>query len=327
MLSLNATVTHNDGFPIPDYPGPILAGAGLAARTTWRMGGPARWLVQPDGREALSRLWDHWPAEWPRLVLGGGSNLLINDDGFDGLVIDLTRNMNRIALMGAAAGQTTNRDDEAGNAVLIRAEAGAATRTLAHFARRRGLSGGEFLAGIPGSIGGALRINAGAYGGEIKDILLDVELLDTDGNHHHWPAERLKMSYRRVGVPAGWLFLAARFRFQPGDAGIIRQRMQRFNRQRRDSQPLGFASAGSTFKNPPRGPKAWQWIDAAGLRGAREGEAQVSEKHSNFLINRGRATAREMFRLIDRVREGVLKSGGIQLELEVGIVDRNGLRW
>lgn len=322
-------MAHDNGFPVSGYAGPVLSGERLAPRTTWRMGGPARWLVQPGDGETLARLWGRWPEGVPRLVLGGGSNLLIDDAGFDGMVVDLTRNMNRIDLVD---GKTVSREGPVGEgavaeeSVVVRAEAGASIRALAHFARRHGLDGAAFLGGIPGSVGGGLRMNAGAHGGEIKDLLVDVELLDPEGGRHQLPVAGLGMSYRRTRVPQGWLFLAARFCLRRGNANHIRDRIRQLNQQRRASQPLNHFSAGSTFKNPPAGPRAWQLIADAGLRGAREGDAQVSEKHCNFLINRGRATSREMLALIDRVRARVWQASGVELELEVGIVDRGGLR-
>ncbi|MEO5363585.1 MAG: UDP-N-acetylmuramate dehydrogenase [Magnetococcus sp. DMHC-8] len=290
--------------------GPILQDVPLSARTTWKIGGPARWLIQPENVPDLRRLLASWPVDLPRLVLGGGSNLLVDDNGFRGVVLDLTRHLNRLAIV----------DDSRADGVLLQADAGVGTRTLAHFARSHALTGAEFLGGIPGSVGGALRMNAGAYGGEMRAILVTCDLLDGQGALHTLPVQQLGMGYRTTQVPADWLFLSARFALQRGDPVVIRERMRTLNRARRASQPLGFPSAGSTFKNPPTGPKAWEWIDAVGLRGAREGSAQVSEQHCNFLINRGGARARDMRVLIDRIRARVDQAGGGQLALEVGIL-------
>ncbi|MBF0400340.1 MAG: UDP-N-acetylmuramate dehydrogenase [Magnetococcales bacterium] len=294
---------------------PVWVNAPLAARTTWKIGGPARWLIQPESVSGLQQLLLTWPAELPRLLLGGGSNILVDDNGFHGVILDLTGRMNRLTLLSSPTDDT----------VLLRAEAGASTRTLAHFARSHGLTGAEFLAGIPGSVGGALRMNAGAYGSEMAAIVVACELLDAEGEMHTLPVQQLGMGYRTTRIPADWIFLSAQLVLQRGDPVAIRERMRSLNRARRNSQPLAFPSAGSTFKNPPSGPLAWQWIEAAGMRGAWEGHAQVSEKHCNFLINRGGARSRDMRVLIDRVRTGVDKAGGGELALEVGIVGPLGL--
>ena len=284
----------------------------LAPRTTWKIGGPARFLLQPDSRQAVQRVLSLLPEEMPRLVLGGGSNILIDDAGFQGVVLDLTHRMNQIYRVDLSS--------ETEDSVLLHVEAGATTRALAHFARLHGLTGAEFLGGIPGSVGGALRMNAGAYGGEIQDILVEVELLDAEGQHRSLPVQALGMSYRTTQVPSDWIFLSARVRLHRGDPEVIREKMRHLNQSRKKNQPLRFPSAGSTFKNPLIGPKAWQWIDAAGMRGAWQGAAQVSELHSNFLVNRGGACSQDMKILIERVQERVLRVGGQLLSLEVGIV-------
>lgn len=284
----------------------------LAPRTTWKIGGPARWLVRPDTAQALQRLLPALPAEIPRLVLGGGSNLLLSDEGFQGVVLDLTHRMKAIRLVQS--------DEKTAGEGVLHADAGATTRALAHFARTHGLTGAEFLGGIPGSVGGALRMNAGAYGREMRDILVDVTVLDSEGRPQDLPVQRLGMGYRHTQLPPDWIFLSARFRLTPGDPTLIRDRMRTMNQTRRARQPLGFPSAGSTFKNPPTGPKAWAWIDAAGMRGAWEGAAQVSEQHSNFLINRGAARSRDMKMLIEHVRDRVVQTSGVTLTLEVGLM-------
>lgn len=283
----------------------------LAPRTTWKIGGPARWLVQPgtahELQQVLRRL-QELPEPIPRLVLGGGSNVLIDDVGFQGVVLDLKHRMNFIALA---------EQDKTG---VLWVGAGTTTRTLAHFARTHGLTGAEFLGGIPGSVGGALRMNAGAYGQEMKNIVLDVELLDAEGVCQTLAVEQLGMSYRCTQVPQDWIFLSARLQLHQGDPETIRERMRSLNDARRTSQPLRFPSAGSTFKNPVNGPKAWQWIAEAGLRGVSVGDAQVSEKHCNFLINRGAARSCDMRLLMDRVQKQVVQVGGALLALEVEIV-------
>ncbi|MEO5334543.1 MAG: UDP-N-acetylmuramate dehydrogenase [Magnetococcus sp. YQC-5] len=295
--------------PFPNISRPILTNIPLATRTTWRIGGPATWLLQPISVAELTQLLQHWPQEMPRFLLGGGSTILIADAGFKGAVLDLTHGMKRI--------YTDQEESIKNESAIIHADAGAATRTLAHFAQHLGLTGAEFLSGIPGSVGGAVLMNAGAYGSSIQDILLEADLLDPSGTPHRWPVEQLGMGYRTSGIPEDWIVTAARFRFQQDDPVRIRDRMRGFNRQRRASQPLEFPSAGSVFKNPLEGPKAWELIDHAGLRGISIGDAQVSTKHSNFLVNRGQARAEDMMALIHHVMDKVEKNSNIQLEPEV----------
>ncbi|MBF0184002.1 MAG: UDP-N-acetylmuramate dehydrogenase [Magnetococcales bacterium] len=287
----------------------------MAGRTTWKIGGAARWLLQPSSSTQLQSLFARWPNGLPRLILGGGSNLLVDDNGFAGVVLDLTRQMCRMQIMD------NHPDDET---VFVRVQAGASTRSLAHFARQQGLSGAEFLGGIPGTIGGALRMNAGAYGSDMQAILAECELLDTEGQVHTLAVDRLGMGYRHCAVADDWLFISALLRLQRDDPHAIRERMRIMNQKRRNSQPLHYPSAGSTFKNPPAGPKAWQWIEMAGMRGAREGNAQVSEKHCNFLLNLGNAQARDMRTLIERIRNRVWQTGQVALALEIKMVGTDG---
>ncbi|MBF0180830.1 MAG: UDP-N-acetylmuramate dehydrogenase [Magnetococcales bacterium] len=289
--------------------GRLLTDVPLAPRTTWRIGGAARWFLSPASPEEVTGLLARWPPEIPRLVLGGGSNLLVADAGWPGAVLDLTYGMQRIYTLNDPSGQEET--------VIVHADAGASTSALAHFARLHGLSGAEFLGGIPGTIGGALRMNAGAHGGEIRGILIEAELLDETGQHHCLAVERLGMGYRRCGAPDGWLFLAGRFRLRRGDPEAIRATMRGFNQRRRASQPLELPSAGSVFKNPPEGPRAWELIARAGMRGATCGDAQVAVKHGNFFVNRGQATADDMLTLIRRVQDAVERDSSIRLELEI----------
>ncbi|MBF0426084.1 MAG: UDP-N-acetylmuramate dehydrogenase [Magnetococcales bacterium] len=293
----------------PPLARPVVEGAILAARTTWRVGGPARWLVTPTSIDELIALGHRLTATTPRLLLGGGSNVLIDDAGFDGVVIDLKSGLRRLRLL----------DDQ-----TIEAEAGVTMSALAHFARRQGLAGAEFLAGIPGSIGGALRMNAGAYGSAMRTLLLDAQVLDPTGVIHTQTPEMLRMAYRHTALPPGWIFLSGRFRLQPGDPEAIRRTMRDLHRRRAASQPLDYPSAGSVFRNPPGGGTAWRLIDEAGLRGAWEGGAQVAEKHCNFILNRGGARSRDLLALIERVREKVFKMSGIELENEVLVIPAKG---
>jgi UDP-N-acetylmuramate dehydrogenase len=244
--------------------------------------------------------------------LGGGSNVLVDGRGFDGVVVDLSQGLRTLCRAGP---------DEKCEYVL--AQAGVDTRAFAHFCRRSGLTGAEFLGGIPGSIGGAVIMNAGAYGSDMRGILIDARLLDRAGMVHTWPVSRLGLAYRCSGVPTGWTVLSARFCLQRGEPEKIRETMRLLNRKRLVSQPLALPSAGSAFKNPPdgTGTLAWHLIDAAGMRGQRVGDAQVSEKHCNFLVNLGRAQFCDMVSLIDRVRDAVVRTSGVTLALEVKIVD------
>lgn len=304
---------------IPKLAVPVQHGVSLASRTTWKMGGPAQWFVQPANDTELKTLLQTLTPDLPRFILGGGSNVLFDEGGFNGVVIDLTQGMKQIELVFLDA------DDRHSDEVFLQVQAGVSTRFLSHFARRNGLTGIEFLGGIPGSVGGALRMNAGAYGGEIGECVVDVTVMDLGGDVHRWKAVDVGFSYRKTQVPKGWLFLSARLCLRRGNTDAIRQKMQDNNRKRRLSQPLMFPSAGSTFKNPPNGPKAWQWIDDAGMRGVKVGMAQVSRQHTNFFVNRGGANSHDMRFLIDLVRERVLKKGGVSLALEVSIVGPSGV--
>ncbi|MBF0146922.1 MAG: UDP-N-acetylmuramate dehydrogenase [Magnetococcales bacterium] len=309
---------------IPDVPPPppnagmLSEHVPLAGRTTWRIGGLARWLATFQNVDELASFWSRLSPETPRFILGGGSNILISDSGFHGVVLDMTHGLNQIHL------QQPISDNPNGEAVLF-AQAGASTRALAHKARQLGLGGAEFLAGIPGSVGGALVMNAGAHGGELKDILIDALVLDPSGERHILTPTDLKMSYRHSALPTGWIFVSARFRLVPKDRERIRQTMQRHNHHRRLSQPLHLPSAGSTFKNPPHGPAAWKLIEDARMRGAAIGQARVSDKHCNFLVNMGQASATDMTALIRKVQNAVLAHSGIKLHTEVGLLGPTGL--
>ncbi|MBF0194051.1 MAG: UDP-N-acetylmuramate dehydrogenase, partial [Magnetococcales bacterium] len=291
--------------PFTGVDSPVIEEAPLNNRTTWRIGGPARWLATPKNCDELAKLWKNIPREVPRFILGGGSNILVEDSGFNGVAVNLSKHINQIKQL----------DDDEG--VLLTAQAGASTSALAHFARLHSLSGAEFLGGIPGTIGGAVRMNAGANDGDISKILIEAQLLDSEGNIHVWPVEKLGLAYRQSQLPEGWIFVKGTFKLKRGDQNQIRKKMRQFNQHRLKSQPLNFASAGSTFKNPPSGPAAWKLIDDAGVRGMRIGDAQVSEKHSNFLVNLGKAKSCDMLVLIDKVREKVILKTGKTLHLEV----------
>ncbi|NGZ28798.1 MAG: UDP-N-acetylmuramate dehydrogenase, partial [Magnetococcales bacterium] len=210
---------------------------------------------------------------------------------------------------------------------LVEAGGAATTRALAHFARRHELAGVEFLAGIPGRVGGAVIMNAGAYGGDIGQVLVAARVMDLQGQLHWSTASDLGLGYRKSRIPAGWVVVGARFQLHPTSGEMIRQRMREMNRKRSGSQPLAWPSAGSTFKNPDSGEKAWALIEKAGMRGVRIGGAQVAEKHCNFLINLDNASGEDMRRLIRLVTQRVWETSGILLELEVKVVESDGRAW
>ena len=300
-----------DSFPITGFCGTIRTQVPLDRLTTWRIGGPARWLVRPANSQALSQLMTGLPHNIPQFWLGGGSNILVADEGFSGVVVDLKGRLNKIELAEK-------------NSIIV--AAGATTRATAHFARRHGLSGAEFLGGIPGTIGGALVMNAGAYGSAMNNIVSSATLIDKNGISVKFTTQQLGLEYRKSDLPTGSVVTEVRLNLSPDDPLAIKKRMSEINLKRRNSQPLKFYSAGSTFKNPPQGPAAWRLIADAGMRGARVGAAEVSEQHCNFFLNRGRATAEDMRALIRLVQQRVLESCGTKLKTEVLLMAPNGIR-
>ncbi len=271
------------------------------SRTTWfQVGGPAEVMFRPADRDDLAAFLRDKPADVPVTVIGVGSNLLVRDGGVSGVTLRLLRGFADIEVAG----------DE------IVAGAAALDANVAAKARAAGLAGLEFLCGVPGTIGGAVRMNAGAYGREVKDVLISAEFLDPDGRPHSLTAGELAFTYRRSAAPEGWICVAARLAARPGDRDEIAARMDEIRAQRGESQPLRSRTGGSTFKNPP-GHKAWQLIDAAGCRGLRQGGAMVSELHCNFLINTGAASAADLEALGEEVRARVLAASGVDLEWEI----------
>lgn len=285
---------------LPPVRGRLTEGASLARVTWFQVGGPAEVLFKPADREDLLAFLAAKPADVPVTVLGVGSNLLVRDGGVPGVVLRL----GRAFAMAEAEGETM----VAGAAIL--------DLNLATAAKLAGLSGLEFFAGIPGTIGGALRMNAGAYGRETKDVVLSAEAIDPIGEVHQLTPAQLGHSYRHSTVPEDWIFLGARFAGQPDDPAVIAGCMAAIQQARAESQPIRTRTGGSTFKNPP-GLKAWQLIDRAGCRGLVIGDAQVSEKHCNFLINRGQASADDLERLGEEVRRRVLETSGVELQWEI----------
>ena len=276
----------------------------LAKHTTLRVGGPAQVYVEPASEDDLAVVlaYSH-EHKWPLFVLGRGSNLLVKDGGFHGVVICLAHaHFSRIEV----AGQRLN------------CGAGAKLKAIAVEAKRNGLAGLEFLEGIPGSVGGALRMNAGAMGGAMLDVVESVRLMSFDGKVQERPAGELGAVYRSCQALRTHIALAAVLRGQPGSREVIEQRMAEYNRKRWKSQPAA-PSAGCVFKNPGA-VSAGKLIDDLGLKGMRAGGAVVSAEHGNFIINDGTATARDILELIQIVRQRVRAERGIELETEVEIV-------
>lgn len=286
---------------LPPLEGSVKRGGSLADFIWFRCGGPAEWLVRPSDIEDLSQFLSQLDPAIPVLPVGVGSNLIVRDGGIRGVVVRLPKTFAEIRI-------------EEGN--RVRAGGAAMGITVASKARDEAIAGLEFLRGIPGTTGGAVRMNAGAYGREVKDILIEATLVTRKGAVEIWPLERFDYSYRHSAVPTGAIIVEALFEGEPGDPDTIGAEMDRIAAEREATQPLRSRTGGSTFKNPP-GEKAWQLIDAAGCRGLSIGGAQVSEKHTNFLLNTGEASAADIEALGDEVRRRVFEHSGIELEWEI----------
>ncbi|HUK09941.1 MAG TPA: UDP-N-acetylmuramate dehydrogenase [Stellaceae bacterium] len=285
---------------LPSVRGRLSENVPLAGVTWFRVGGPAEVLFRPADAADLAAFLAAKPADVPVTVIGVASNLLVRDGGVAGVVVRLGR--------GFAGIEAEGTD--------VRAGAGALDLNVALAARDAGIAGLEFLSGIPGTIGGALRMNGGAYGSEIKDVLVLAEAFDPAGRRHVLAPAEMRLSYRHCGVPEDWIFIAAVLAGRAGDRVQIERRMAEIERERNASQPIRSRTGGSTFANPP-GQKAWELIDRAGCRGLRRGGAMVSEKHANFLINTGAASAADIEGLGEEVRRRVFESFGIALEWEI----------
>lgn len=272
----------------------------LAPITWFRVGGPADILFMPRDEEDLRLFLAQLPKQIPLTVIGVGSNLLVRDGGIEGAVIRLGRDFARIRAEGSK----------------VDAGALALDVMVAKAAQKAGIAGLEFMAGIPGTVGGGLRMNAGAYGREFKDVLKSARAIDRSGKAVDLTLADMKFVYRNSGAPEDLIFISATFEGTPGDASEIQKRMDEITSQREATQPIKSKTGGSTFKNPP-GQKAWQLIDAAGCRGLKVGGAQVSEQHCNFLINTGEATAADIENLGEEVRARVKAQSGIELEWEI----------
>jgi UDP-N-acetylmuramate dehydrogenase len=298
MMTAAKSRTHLiDRLPKPR--GRIAADAPLGPQTWFRTGGPAEVLFRPADVEDLAGFLHGVPSDVPVMALGVGSNLLVRDGGVKGVVIRLMRGFTDITPIDGG----------------LRAGGGAPDLNIALTARDQSLAGLEFLSGIPGTIGGAFATNAGAYGGDLASVLISAEAVDRRGNRHIVDAKSLGFGYRHSEAPADWIFTAAHLRAARGDQLEIARRIAEIDSARSETQPRS-RTGGSTFMNPD-GHKAWELIDRAGCRGLRMGGAQVSEKHTNFLINTGDATATDIEALGEEVRRRVLEQSGVRLKWEI----------
>ncbi len=274
----------------------------MREHTTFRVGGNARALVEPESASQLQAVLSFCrDRQIPHYIVGNGSNLLVSDEGYHGVIIHIFKNMEYASVHG-------NR---------MELEAGVLLMKAAKLAKEHALTGLEFASGIPGTVGGGVMMNAGAYGGEMKDVVERVTVLEKDGVIRSYTGGEMRFGYRRSRVnDGGGIILSAGLCLTPGEPERIQARMEELRERRRTKQPLEYASAGSTFKRP-EGYFAGKLIEDAGLRGFRMGDAQVSEKHCGFLINRGNATAGEIAALIREVQKRVYENSGVRLEPEI----------
>jgi UDP-N-acetylmuramate dehydrogenase len=285
----------------PDVRGRLLSNVQLSELTWLRAGGPAQALFTPADEDDLAYFLSRCAGDIPVMVIGVGSNLLVRDGGLPGVAIRLGRGFNEIAALGGTR---------------IRVGAAVPDVRLAQAAAAAGIAGLAFYRGIPGTVGGALRMNAGAHGGETKDILVEARAVDRSGKLYVFDNAGMGFTYRHCGLPLDLIFTQATFEGTPGERAEIEAAMRDVAGYREANQPVKSRTGGSTFKNPP-GHSAWKLIDAAGCRGLRVGGAHMSEMHCNFLINDGNATAAEIELLGETVRERVLAHSGITLEWEI----------
>jgi UDP-N-acetylmuramate dehydrogenase len=286
---------------MPELRGRLLANQSLAELTWFRAGGPAQVFFMPEDENDLAYFLRNLPADIPVNVIGAGSNMIVRDGGVPGVVIRLGRGFHEVKI-------------ESDHRVI----AGAALLDVmvARAARDAGVAGLVFFSGIPGSVGGALRMNGGAYGGETKDVLIEARGVDRAGRAHVFSNADMHYGYRHCGAPEDVIFTQALLQGRAGDPAAIAAEMEKITDSREATQPIKSRTGGSTFKNPP-GHKAWQLIDAAGCRGLKIGDAQVSELHCNFLINLGNATAADIETLGETVRARVKAHSGVALEWEI----------
>jgi UDP-N-acetylmuramate dehydrogenase len=284
----------------PNLRGRLLANQSLAELTWFRVGGAAQVLFMPEDEADLSALLAKLPGEISVTVIGLGSNLIVRDGGVPGVVVRLGRGFGEVTIEGTR----------------VRAGAAVPDVKVARAAQEAGIAGLAFMRGIPGAVGGALRMNGGAYGGETKDVLIEARGVDRRGALRVYGNADMHYTYRHCGAPEDVIFTQALFQGRPGEAAAIAAEMDKITESREATQPIKSRTGGSTFKNPP-GQKAWQLIDAAGCRGLKIGDAQVSEMHCNFLINLGKASAADIETLGETVRRRVKENSGVELEWEI----------
>ena len=280
----------------------VFTGEAMSRHTTFKIGGPADYFLMPDKDTDVGRIVKICKeSAIPYFILGNGSNLLVGDGGYRGAVIQIYKNMSAVTVEGTE----------------ITVQAGALLSSVAAAAKNAALTGFEFAGGIPGTMGGAVVMNAGAYGGEMKDVLTEVTVMDEEGEIVTLPADKLELGYRTSIIKtAGYIVLEAKLQLKEGNPEVIRETMKDLTIRRTTKQPLEYPSAGSTF-NRPEGYFAGKLIMDSGLAGYQVGGAQVSEKHCGFVINAGGATARDVRTLMDNVRDIVYKKYGVTLEPEV----------
>ena len=291
---------------IPEVRGRLTPNSPLAPLVWFKSGGTAQWLFEPKDEDDLVQFLRRLDPETPVMALGLGSNMIVRDGGVPGVVVRLGKVFSKIEKL----------DD-----VTLRCGGGASGILVSSTARDAGIAGMEFLRGIPGTVGGFVRMNGGAYGREVQDILVEARVVLRDGSVETWSLDKLGYTYRHSEVPEGAVVVDATFRGSPGRPEAIGAEMDAIARAREESQPLRSRTGGSTFKNPP-GHKAWVLVDAAGCRGLTMGGAQVSEKHCNFLLNLGSATSADIEALGEEVRRRVLENSGITLEWEIQRIGR-----
>ncbi len=292
---------------LPRVAGRLTPNAALAPLVWFKSGGAAEWLFEPkDIADLQGFLHDLDPAI-PVMALGLGSNLIVRDGGVSGVVVRLGKPFARVSTLGKGV---------FGIDEVLDCGGGASGILVSSMARDHALAGLEFLRSIPGTVGGFVRMNGGAYGSEVKDILIDCDVVLRSGELVTLPVAEFHYTYRHSHLPEGAIVVAARFRGRPGDPATIQAEMDRISASREASQPLRSKTGGSTFKNPPSA-KAWELVDAAGCRGLTKGGAQVSEKHTNFLINTGDATSADIEGLGEDVRRRVKERSGVELEWEI----------
>ena len=294
---------------LPQVRGSYICNDPMSNHTWFGVGGPADIIFNPIDEDDLVHFLAGCPHEIPLFTVGAGSNLLVRDGGIEGVVIKLSTHMKQITHEGTC----------------ITAQTGATDADVARYAQKAGISSLEFLIGIPGTIGGGLRMNAGAYGSEFKDITIRAHGFDRDGNRIIATPADMGMAYRQSDAPTTWIFTSAELQGKKGESTAIRMQMKSIIGSRGNAQPSGVRTGGSTFANP-KGGKAWQEIDKAGCRGLQIGGAQISKKHCNFLINNGNATAEDIETLGETVRQRVLAGGGPNLRWEIRRIGKSQIK-